>query len=63
MDMKLLHCLNTPKIGGIERLVIHLAVEQKSKGIDVTIMLDSIDGAYYKIIIECATDFLPAVRC
>ena len=46
--MKLLHCLNSPKIGGIERLVINLAVEQKSEGIDVTIMLDIIDGEYYQ---------------
>jgi glycosyltransferase involved in cell wall biosynthesis len=56
--MKLLHCLNSPKIGGIERLVIDLAVEQKSKGIDVTIMLDNIDGAYYKIIIENEIDVM-----
>ena len=50
--MKLLHCLNSPNIGGIEKLVINLAVEQKSKGIDVTIMLDNIDGAYYNTIVE-----------
>ena len=50
--MKLLHCLNAPKIGGIERLVINLAVEQKSKGIDVAIMLDSTIGEYYHVIVE-----------
>ena len=50
--MKLLHCLNSPKIGGIERLVIDLAKEQKSNGIDVTIMLDTKDGQYYNDIIE-----------
>ena len=50
--MRLLHCLNSPKIGGIERLVINLAIEQKSKGIDVTIMLDNKDGQYHDDIIE-----------
>ena len=58
MHMKLLHCLNSPKIGGIERLVINLAIEQKSKGIDITIMLDSIDGAYYNTIIENEIDVI-----
>jgi len=56
--MKLLHCLNSPKIGGIERLVINLAVEQKSKGIDVTIMLDSKEGEYYNTIIENEIDII-----
>tara|TARA_B100000780_G_scaffold277884_1_gene249722 strand:+ start:4396 stop:5475 length:1080 start_codon:yes stop_codon:yes gene_type:complete len=56
--MKLLHCLNSPKIGGIERLVINLAVEQKSIGIDVAIMLDSVDGEYYKTIIENEIDII-----
>lgn len=50
--MKILHCLNSPKIGGIERLVIDLVIEQKSKGLDVSIMLDSIDGEYYDTIIQ-----------
>jgi len=56
--MKLLHCLNSPKIGGIERLVINLAVEQKSVGIDVTIMLDILDGEYYQTIIENEIDII-----
>jgi len=56
--MKLLHCLNAPKIGGIERLVINLAVEQKSKGIDVVIMLDSIEGDYYNVIVENEIDVI-----
>lgn len=50
--MKLLHCLNSPHIGGIERLVIELAIEQKSQGLDVTIMLDSKNGQYYSYLQE-----------
>ncbi|MTE26541.1 glycosyltransferase family 4 protein [Winogradskyella ouciana] len=45
--MKILHCINNPHIGGIERLVIELAIEQKSKGLDVSIMLDTTKGQYY----------------
>ena len=48
--MKILHCLNSPKIGGIERLVIDLAIEQRLQGINVVIMLDSFDGQYLKNI-------------
>ncbi len=45
--MKLLHCLSSPGIGGIERLVIELAIVQFQSGIDVSIMLDTTKGAYY----------------
>ena len=50
--MKLLHCLNSPHIGGIERLVIELAIEQKSQGLDVTVMLDTKKGQYYAYLQE-----------
>ncbi|MBO6881100.1 glycosyltransferase family 4 protein [Winogradskyella sp.] len=45
--MKLLHCLNSPHIGGIERLVIELAIEQKKQGVNVSIMLDKSDGQFF----------------
>lgn len=48
--MKIIHCLNSPHIGGIERLVIDLAVEQKKKGLNVTIMLNSRKGQYYEYL-------------
>lgn len=50
--MKLLHCLSAPKIGGIERLVIELAISQHKSGIDVSIMLDSRKGEYYEYLIK-----------
>lgn len=46
--MKLLHCLNSPHIGGIERLVIDLAIAQKKQGIDISVMLDTRNGQYYE---------------
>ena len=48
--MKLLHCLNSPHIGGIERLVIELAIEQKRRGREVSIMLDTREGSYYEYL-------------
>ncbi|WP_422107352.1 glycosyltransferase family 4 protein [Winogradskyella sp.] len=50
--MKVLHCINRPQIGGMERLVIDLASEQKSLGLDVFIMLDVIDGHYLEDILN-----------
>jgi len=44
--MKVLHCINSAKIGGIERLVIELAIAQKKQGIDVTLMIDRSDGEF-----------------
>ena len=44
--MKVLHCINSPSIGGIQKLVIDLAIEQKNQGIDVAMMLDCRDGLY-----------------
>jgi len=44
--MKVLHCINSAKIGGIERLVIELAIAQKEQGIDVTLMVDRSDGEF-----------------
>ncbi|WP_412560015.1 glycosyltransferase family 4 protein [Winogradskyella sp. MIT101101] len=49
--MKILHCLNSPHIGGIERLVIELAKEQKQQGLDVSIMLDTRKGQFYDFLI------------
>lgn len=48
--MKILHCINSPHIGGIERLVIELAIEQKRQGIEVSIMLDTKEGQYYQYL-------------
>lgn len=50
--MKILHCIHSPKIGGIERLVIELAIAQKKQGLMVTIMLDTRDGQYYDYLIR-----------
>lgn len=50
--MKILHCISSPKIGGIERLVIELAIAQKQQNIDVAIMLDSTEGQYYSYLQE-----------
>lgn len=44
--MKIVHCINSPHIGGIERLVIELAIEQKKQGLEVSIMLDTRKGQY-----------------
>lgn len=46
--MKILHCISSASIGGIERLVIELAEAQKKAGIDVAIMLDQKKGQYLK---------------
>ncbi|MFT6946117.1 MAG: glycosyltransferase involved in cell wall biosynthesis [Vicingaceae bacterium] len=48
--MKLLHCLSSPHIGGVERLVIELAIAQNQAGIDVSIMLDTRKGQYYEYL-------------
>jgi glycosyltransferase involved in cell wall biosynthesis len=50
--MKILHCINSPHIGGIERLVIELAIEQKKQGIDVSIMLDTRKGQYLDYLLS-----------
>jgi glycosyltransferase involved in cell wall biosynthesis len=50
--MKLLHCINSPHIGGIERLVIELAIAQKKKGINVSIMLNTKEGQYFEHLIK-----------
>ena len=50
--MKVLHCINSPHIGGIERLVIELAIAQKKQGIEVSIMLDSRKGQYYEYLLN-----------
>jgi len=49
--MKIVHCINSAHIGGIERLVIELAVEQKKQGIDVSIMLDTRKGQYLEYLL------------
>lgn len=50
--MNILHCLNSPSIGGIERLVIELAIEQNRQGIDVSIMLDTRKGQYMDYLLN-----------
>ena len=50
--MKVLHCINSPHIGGIERLVIELAIAQKKQGIEVSIMLDTRKGQYYEYLLN-----------
>ena len=49
--MKLVHCINSPHIGGIERLVIELAIAQKRQGIEVSIMLDTRKGQYAEYLL------------
>ena len=49
--MKLLHCINSPHIGGIERLVIELAIEQKKQDVEVFIMLDTKKGQYLEYLL------------
>ncbi|MFT7049605.1 MAG: glycosyltransferase involved in cell wall biosynthesis [Psychroserpens sp.] len=49
--MKILHCINSPNIGGIERLVIELAIEQKRQGIDVSILLNTEKGQYFEYLL------------
>lgn len=49
--MKLLHCINSPHIGGIERLVIELAIAQKRRGVEVSVMLDSRKGQYAEYLL------------
>ena len=50
--MKVLHCINSPHIGGIERLVIELAIAQNKEGIEVSIMLDTRKGQYYEYLLN-----------
>jgi len=50
--MKIVHCINSPHIGGIERLVIELAIAQKKQGIEVSIMLDTRKGQYYEYLLN-----------
>lgn len=50
--MKILHCINSPHIGGIERLVINLAIAQQKSDVDVSIMLNTRDGQYYNYLNE-----------
>ncbi len=50
--MKVLHCINSPHIGGIERLLIELAIAQKKKGLEVSIMFDTRNGSYYKYLLK-----------
>ena len=49
--MNILHCISSPHIGGIERLVIELAIAQKAAGMEVSIMLDSFEGQYYDYLL------------
>lgn len=49
--MNILHCISSPHIGGIERLVIELAIAQKTADIEVSIMLDSFEGQYYDYLL------------
>jgi len=50
--LKILHCIHSPKIGGIERLVIELTIAQKKQGLEVYIMLDTRDGQYYEYLVR-----------
>lgn len=50
--MNILHCLNSPSIGGIERLVIELAIEQRRQGTSVSIMLDTRKGQYMDYLLS-----------
>ncbi|GAA4313709.1 glycosyltransferase [Pontixanthobacter gangjinensis] len=50
--MKILHCLNSPRIGGLERLVVNLVIAQKKRGLNVAIMLDSRKGEYLNDLVD-----------
>nr|WP_321231933.1 glycosyltransferase family 4 protein [uncultured Psychroserpens sp.] len=50
--MKILHCINSPSVGGLERTTIELAIQQSKKGIDVHIMVDRFEGEYYQYLID-----------
>ena len=50
--IKVLHCIGSPRIGGVERLVIELLVAQKRAGLHVDLMLDSREGEYYRYLQE-----------
>lgn len=45
--MKVLHCIRTAHIGGIERLIIDLSEQQRQQlGVDIQILLDLEEGPY-----------------
>ncbi|WP_353779886.1 glycosyltransferase [Winogradskyella sp. 3972H.M.0a.05] len=50
--MKILHCINSPSVGGLERTTIELAIQQTKKGIDTSIMVDRVEGEYYDYLVE-----------
>ena len=48
--MKIIHCLNSANIGGIERLVIDLAIVQNSAGLEVAVMFDKMEGLFLETL-------------
>lgn len=44
--MRVVHCLNDVRIGGIERLVLDLVKVQLDNGLDVTILVDRLEGLF-----------------
>jgi len=44
--MKILHCINSPSVGGLERTTIELAIKQSKNGIDAHLMVDRLEGEY-----------------
>lgn len=50
--MKVLHCINSPSVGGLERTTIELAIQQSKQGINAHIMVDSMEGEYYEYLIR-----------
>lgn len=50
--MKIIHCLNSPHIGGIERLAIDLAIAQKKAGLEVGVMFDKMEGHFLETLKE-----------
>ncbi len=50
--MKILHCINSPSVGGLERTTIELAIQQTKQGMNAHIMVNHIEGEYYDYLID-----------
>ena len=50
--MKVIHYLVSLDFGGLQHLVVELVKQQKRDGLDVSVMCNSSDGAYYKALVD-----------
>lgn len=44
--LKVIHCIGSAHIGGIERLIIDLAIQQQQMSVEVAVLLNSLEGPY-----------------